>query len=308
MGYLGRRLIASLVAVWGVMTIVFFAMNLSGDPVLLFVPEGASAESIELVRQQLGYDRPIIVQYLAFLGDAITGNFGTSLVYQQPAISVALARVPATLDLAFAALAIGTALGLTFGYWATRARSPWSRRVPLYFVSLIQAMPSFYLAILAVLVFSLGLRWLPTGGSGSAAHLVLPAFCLGIFVSPGIARVFRSSLLEVQNADFVRTARAKGSREPRLAVRHIVPNALLPVVTILGMELGSMLGGAVIIETIFSWPGIGRLTIDSIYQRDYPVVLAIVTFLALVFVVVNFAIDVLYALLDPRVRVAEGRS
>lgn len=305
---IARRLLSSLIAVWGVMTLVFFAMYLQGDPVLLFVPENASEEIIEQFRRELGYDRPLIVQYFAFFADALRGDFGNSLIFQQPALTVVLAAVPATVDLAIAGLLVATVVGLAAGYASTRARNPIVRRIPLYFISIVQATPSFYLAVVAVLIFGVTLRVLPTGGSGSPLHLVMPAVCLGLFATPGIARVFRSSLLKVQSADFVRTARAKGALETRLATRHIVPNALLPVITILGMELGGMLGGAVIIETIFSWPGIGRLTIQSIFQRDYSVVLAIVTLLALAFVAINFIVDLLYIAIDPRVRVAGRRN
>jgi ABC-type dipeptide/oligopeptide/nickel transport system permease component len=305
--YLARRLGVALIAVWGVVSIVFVALHLSGDPVLLMVEPGTPLSEIARIQHNLGFDRPLILQYLSFLGNAVTGSFPDSLQYQRPALDVVLERLPATLLLAVSALILAIPLGGLVGYFSALGRNSAVRRIPMSFVVILQAVPNFYLAMVLVLVFAVQLRAVPTGGYGRLDNLILPAVALAAHATPPIARVFRASLIQVAGEDYIRTAHAKGVRRWRVMYRHVVSNALLPVVTVIGLEAGSLLGGAVIVESIFSWPGVGQLAISALLNRDYPVILADVTFLALVFVTLNFVVDVLYAYLDPRVRLAGER-
>lgn len=305
--YLIRRVLISLVAVLGVVTLVFVATRATGDPVLMMLPENSPPDVVEHFRRLMGYDQPIYVQYGQFLMQAVTGSYPDSIVYQRPALEVLAGRAGYTVNLAVAGFLIAAAAGLPLGYLAARGTRRWSRNVSLWVVNVLQATPSFYLAIIAVLVFSVSLGWFPTGKATSWTSLVLPALALGLHAAPPIARVFRNSLVKVSGEDFVDMARAKGVGRRRIAFEHVIPNALLPVLTVLGMELGVMLGGTVLIETVFSWPGLGQLSIESINRRDYPVLMSIVTMLAMVFVAINLIIDLAYAWLDPRVRVAGRR-
>lgn len=305
--FLTKRLVSALIAIWGVVTIVFVALHLSGDPVLLMVEPGTPLAEIDRIRHNLGFDRPLPVQYVSFLSDALTGSFPDSLQYQRPALDVVLERLPATLLLTVSALVIAVPVGGVVGYFSALGRNAAVRRLPMSFVVILQAVPNFYLAMVLVLVFAVQLRVVPTGGYGQLVNLILPAVALAAHATPTIARVFRSSLIQVAGEDYVRTAHAKGLRQWRVMYRHVVSNALLPVVTVIGLEAGSLLGGAVIVESIFSWPGVGQLAIGALLNRDYPVILADVTFLALVFVALNFLVDALYAAIDPRVRLAAER-
>lgn len=306
--YLGWRLIAAVLVVVLVTTASFIGLHLAGgDPVLLLVPAGASPEIIENTRRVLGFDQPLGVQYFTFLTQAMTGNFPNSLVTNQPALEAVFGRLPATLDLALAATAVGVVTGLALGFLSVVPKSNFVRSITTATVSLLQATPTFFLAILSVLLFAVHLRLLPTGGSGSPAHLVLPAVMLGISsIAPSIARIFRGSLVEVRSEDFIFALTARGIARPRILGRHVLPNSSLPLITVLGMEFGALLGGTVIIEQIFSWPGVGRLILDSIFLKDFPVVLAGVVFLSASLALINIIIDVLYTVIDPRVRLTGG--
>lgn len=302
--YVLSRLRDALIAVWGVLTVVFVVLRLSGDPVILLLPVGATPQQAQELRHELGLDRPLPVQYWEFLRRVVRGDFATSLRAGRPALSLVLDRLPATGRLALGALVLACLLGGTAGILAAAYRGTFVELAAMGTALLGQAMPVFWLGILLILVFGVQLRWLPAGGSETGRHMVLPMVTLAAYSSASIARLLRSSLLEVLNQDYVRTARSKGLAGWVVLLRHAVPNALLPVVTILGLQAGTLLGGSVITETIFAWPGVGRLAIQAIQNRDFPVVQAAVTVVAVTFVLINLVVDLLYAYIDPRVRFA----
>jgi peptide/nickel transport system permease protein len=304
-GYVLLRLGEALVAVWGVLTIVFVVLRLSGDPTLLLLPVGATPAQVAEFRHELGFDRPLLVQYTAFLERAVRGDFAVSLRSGQPALALVLERLPATAVLALGALGIAALAGGAAGLLAAAHRGRAVELVVMGGALLGQAMPVFWLGVLLILVFGVQLHWLPTGGSGDLRHAILPVTTLAAYSSASIARLFRSSLLDVLQQDYIRTARGKGAAPRAVLLRHAARNALLPVVTIVGLQAGTLLGGSVITETIFAWPGVGRLAIQAIQNRDFPVVQAAVTTVAVTFVLVNLGVDLLYSAIDPRVRVAD---
>lgn len=300
--YVVRRLAQTVLVLLGVTALSFGTLFLSGDPTILMVPETFNAQQVEAFRHQLGFDRPWYVQYGDFLWKAVRGDFGVSLRQQQPTISLITQRLPATIELAVAALVIALCIGLPLGVLAAIRRGTiWDSLLMLG--GLVgQSLPVFWLGLLLIMVFSVKLGWFPVSGIGGVKHLVLPAVTLGLFSTAYLARMARSSMLEVLGRDYVRTARAKGLRQRSVVVQHALRNALIPLVTVIGLQIGALLGGAVITETIFAWPGVGRLTIQAIQGKDLPLVQACVTFLAIIFVFVNLVVDLLYTRLDPRIR------
>src|SRR5262245_24065851 len=301
-GFLGPRLFRALVALWLVSTVVFVVMRLSGDPVPLLVPPDAPLSEYERVAKDLGLDRPLPVQYAVFIGNVLRGDFGRSIHFRQPAWRVVMGYVPATAELALAAFGLALVVAVPVGLLSAVKRNSPLDHTTMGVALVGQSAPTFFLGILFILLFSLKANWFPTSGRGGWSHLVLPALTLGAFAMASIARLTRSAVLEVLRQDYVRTARAKGVPELAVVVKHTLKNAALPVVTITALQFGTLLGGAVVTETVFAWPGIGRLAIQSIYNRDYPVVQCTVFLSALVFIVVNFAVEVIYGVLDPRVR------
>ncbi len=303
---LGRMLLSRLgramLTVWLVVTAVFVVLRSTGDPVRLLLPEDAPLEQVEALRRELGLDRPIPVQYLRFWSRAISGDLGESLRFHQPASELVLARLWPTAQLGLVAFLLSAVSGLTLGVVTALSRGTAFDRVIMAAMSLLQASPSFFIGIVLILFVSVRLGWLPSSGSGSPRHLILPAVTVALITMASLARLVRSALLEVLRADYVRTARAKGLAEHAVVVRHALRNASLPVVTVLGLELAALLTGTVVVETVFAWPGIGRLAVEAVAVRDYPVVQAVVLVVTIVFVVINFAVDVSYILLDPRVR------
>ena len=302
--FLVRRLVRTIVVLWGVTTIVFVVTRLSGDPIALIVPPEAPRAEIERVRAQFGFDRPLPVQYGIFIRRAVVGDFGQSIRQRQPAMRLALDRLPATLQLAawsfLFAVVVGVPLGIIAG---VRPRSLWDN-VTMTVAVVGQAVPTFYLGILLIIFVAVRLGWLPVGGRGDWKTLVLPVVTLGTYAMASIARLTRSAMLEVMSQDYVRTARAKGLSEWAVTLRHGFRNALIPIVTIMGLQFGTLLGGAVVTETIFAWPGLGLLAINGIGSRDYPVVQAAVFLAAVSFVIINLVVDLLYSQLDPRIRYA----
>ena len=300
--FLTYRLFRTLLALWLVSTVVFVVMRLSGDPVPLLLPPDAPVAEMERVRHDLGLDRPLPVQYAVFVGNVLRGDFGRSIHFRQPAMAVALSYLPATLELGVAAFLIAVLVALPVGVLSAIRRNSPLDHAAMGLALIGQSAPTFFLGILFILVFSLWLDLFPTSGRGEWRHLVLPALTLGAFAMASIARITRSAVLEVQRADFVRTARAKGLGEFVVVAKHTLRNAALPILTITGLQFGTLLGGAVVTETVFSWPGMGRLAIQSIYNRDYPVVQSTVFIAAVLFIVINLALDALYGVLDPRTR------
>jgi ABC-type dipeptide/oligopeptide/nickel transport system permease component len=300
--YLLRRLLRTIIVLWGVSTIVFFVTRLSGDPITLLLPADAPREEVERVRSQFGLDQALPVQYGVFLRRAVVGDFGQSIRQRQPAMRLALDRMPATLQLAVLSFLFAALLGVPLGIVAgVRPRSAFDN-VTMTFALVGQAVPTFYLGILLILFFAVRLGWLPVGGRGDWQTLVLPVVTLGTYALASIARLTRSTMLDVMGQDYIRTARAKGLAGWLVVLRHGFRNALIPVVTIMGLQFGTLLGGAVVTETIFSWPGLGLLAINGIRNRDYPVVQAAVFLAAVAFVVINLLVDLLYSQLDPRIR------
>jgi ABC-type dipeptide/oligopeptide/nickel transport system permease component len=297
-----RRLGRAIFALWGISTIVFVVLRLSGDPAMLLLPQEASVEDVMRLRHDLGLDDPLLLQYLTFLGNSVVGNFGESLRHREPAMALVRSHLWATLELSFAAFCVAAVVAVPLGVLA----AVWPRSLcdqAVMTLTLIgQSAPTFWIGIMLILGFGLELRWFPIGGRGTFAHLVMPALTLGAFAMASIARLTRSAMLDVLRLDYINTARAKGLSNGRVIWKHALKNAAIPVVTIMGLQFGALLSGAVVTETVFSWPGIGRLAIQGIYNRDYPVVQASVFIAAAFFVMINFAVDLLYTLLDPRIR------
>ena len=300
--YIARRILLGALTLWAASTLAFALTFLSGDPASLMIGDHWTAEQIAGFREYMGFDRPFYVQYLEYLGRLAQGDFGRSVRQQAPVTELILERLPATATLAGAALLIIIAVALPVGIVSALRRNSWLDAMVMSGTIFAQSMPTFWLGTILILVFGVALRWLPVSGAGDFQHLILPAVTLATFSAARNARMVRSSMLDVLGHDYLRTARAKGLREGTVVARHALRNALMPVVTLLGLEVGSLLAGALVTETVFAWPGIGRLTVDSIYARDYPVVQGVVTFSALIFVVVNLAVDLGYGWLDPRIR------
>jgi ABC-type dipeptide/oligopeptide/nickel transport system permease component len=301
-GFLAYRLFRTLVALWLVSTVVFVVMRLSGDPVPLLLPPDAPIAEMERVRRDLGLDRPLPVQYGVFLANVVRGDFGRSIHFRQPAMDVARSYLHATFELGLVAFAIALAVAFPIGVLSAVRRNSLLDHATMALALVGQSAPTFFIGILLILVLALRLDLFPTSGRGDWRHLVLPALTLGAFTMASIARITRSAVLEVLRADFVRTARAKGVAELWVVAKHTLRNAALPILTITGLQFGTLLGGAVVTETVFAWPGIGRLAIQSIYNRDYPVVQSTVFIAAVLFIAINLVLDVLYGVLDPRAR------
>jgi peptide/nickel transport system permease protein len=300
--FLARRLAQSLLVLLGVSFIVFFILYLTGDPALVLLPPDSSEEDVQKFRQAMGFNDPFIVQYGRFLVGALHGNFGQSVRHGEPAFNLVVERMPATFELSGAALLVALCLAIPAGIVSAVKRNTILDYISTVVALLGQSMPTFWLGIMLILLFSVQLQWLPSSGRGDFRHLVLPAITLGLFTTARITRLTRSGMLEVLSQDYIRTARAKGVSDPPVVWKHALKNAAIPIVTIVGIELGTLLGGSVITETIFAWPGVGRLSVQAIYNRDYPVVQAAVFLLATTFVLVNVVVDVLYTYLDPRIR------
>ncbi|CAA9582501.1 MAG: ABC transporter, permease protein 1 (cluster 5, nickel/peptides/opines) [uncultured Truepera sp.] len=320
--YILKRIVQSVGVILGVTLITFLALHMGGDPTYLYVSERASAEEIAATRATLGFDRPLHVQYLSFLGGLVRGDLGNSLSYRTPALQVVLERFPATLELTLFAMLIAILFSIPLGVVSSLKRGTPVDGSIMMVAMFGQSIPSFWLGIMLILFVGLGLGWLPISGhvpilaplfQGDLAtawanfpravpYLVMPAVSISLFSLSRNARLVRSSMLEVLSQDYVRTARAKGIPPYGVVVRHALRNAWMPVVTMLGLEFGFLLSGVVVVETIFSWPGVGRLVFNAINQRDIPLVQAAVILFSLLFVGLNLLVDLLYARLDPRVR------
>jgi ABC-type dipeptide/oligopeptide/nickel transport system permease component len=300
--YLVRRFLQSLLVLLGVSFVVFGILYLTGDPALVLMPPDATIEDIAKFREQMGFNDPFLVQYGRFLSGALRGDFGQSVRHGEPAFALVMERMPATFELSGAALLVALSLAIPAGIVSAVRRNSLVDYVSTVVALLGQSMPTFWLGIMLILLFSVQLNVLPSSGRGGWQHMLLPAVTLGLFTTARITRLTRSGMLEVLNQDYIRTARAKGVANPPVVWKHALKNAAIPIVTIVGLELGTLLGGSVITETIFAWPGVGRLSVQAIYNRDYPVVQAAVFMLSATFVLVNLVVDMLYTYLDPRIR------
>jgi len=302
-GYVVRRLIQAVGVVVGVSVFIFCLVRLlPGDPARMMLPESASAEQVQAMRRSLGLDQPIPVQYVIFASQAVRGDLGRSLFYGAPATEVVLGHLPATLQLAGFSLSFALLVAVPVGVLsAVRRDSIWDF-LAIGLALAGQSMPAFWLGLTLILVFAVLLGVLPAAGSGSLAHLILPGITLGAYLMALVTRLVRSGLLDVLNEDYVRTARAKGLGAWAVTYGHALRNVLIPLITVVGLQLGSLLGGAVITETVFAWPGVGTVLFTAINARDYPLIQASVLLLSIFFVLINLAVDLLYAYVDPRIR------
>jgi ABC-type dipeptide/oligopeptide/nickel transport system permease component len=302
MAYLLRRLLLMPVPLLIVVTFVFVVLRLTGDPVAIYLGQDATPEQEALLRAELGLDQPVPVQFLHFLGDLLQGDFGTSIQHRAPAMGVVAERLPATLEL----VALGLCFALALGVLGGIAAAVWRDRLPDFVLTALavtgQSMPSFWLGILLIQLFALELEWLPTSGREDWQSAILPTATLAVFLLPSFVLVTRAAVLETMREQFLATARARGVGPARALFRHVLPNALNPVLSLVGLQLGRLMGGAVVTETVFAWPGVGRLMVTAIFQRDVPVVIAGVLVVALTIVLANLLVDLLQAVVDPRIR------
>ena len=300
--HLAARFGQAVIATFGVLTIVFFIMRLSGDPTLLLVPEGASLEQIAQLRHQLGFDRPLLVQYGAYLADLARLDLGESLVQRAPVAGIVAERIPYTVALAGGALLVALGVGIPAGIAMAVWRGSIIERALAAFVLTGQSLPTFWSGILMILFFGVTLGWLPTSGADSVQSLIMPSVALGALTMSTFARMTRIAVLDELSRDYVTAARARGLSLRAAVARHVLRNAAIPVVTIAALEVGNLLAGAVIVETVFAWPGIGQLAIQSIGSRDFLVVQTVVLFVSSVYVAMNLLADIAYAVIDPRIR------
>jgi peptide/nickel transport system permease protein len=302
--YAAGRLLQAVIAIFGVLTIVFIVMHLSGDPTLLLVPQGASTEMIKELRHQLGFDQPLWVQYLQYLEGLAHLDFGMSVVQRVPAIDIVASRLPYTIMLAAGALVVAIGVGIPAGILMATRRGGLLEKVLTAIVITGQSVPTFLSGILLIFLFAVTLRWLPASGVGGFSALIMPSVALGALSMSTFARMARISVLDELGKDYVRAGRARGLSLGAVVVRHVLRNASIPVITIAALEIGNLLAGAVIIETVFAWPGIGQLAIQSIQSRDFLVVQVIVLLISFVYVLTSVLADFVYALVDPRIRLA----
>ena len=300
--YIVRRLGHLLLVLLGASTLSFLLLFLAGDPTHLLLPLDAPPEIRETFRKEYGFDQPLHVQYGRFLIRLAQGDLGRSLRHRQGALDLIIERAPATLQLAGAGILFAILIALPAGILAAVTRGTFTETGVMVLALLGQSIPVFWLGLALIIIFGVELRWLPISGTGTLAHLIMPTIAVGTFTAASIARLTRSSILEQLSQDYTRTARSKGVGERRVLWRHILRNAAIPVVTIIGLQLGQLLSGALITETIFAWPGIGRLVFNAVLQGDYPVVQATVIAFAVIFGLVNLLVDLTYAMLDPRIR------
>lgn len=282
-------------------TFVFIVLRASGDPAQMMLSDEASPQAIEAFRARWGLDGSYLEQYITYLSAVLQGDFGNSFRDGRPALQVVMERVPVTLQLGITALLLTLILGIPAGIMAALHRGQLVDHAAMSFTILGQSVPNFFLGIVLILIFSMTLRWLPSSGTGTVWHLIMPALTLATATAATVARFTRSSMLDVLHQPFMRTAKAKGIPHNRRVLHHALPNAAIPVVTVVGMRIGGLIGGAVTIETVFAWPGIGMLLVNSVNQRDLAVVQAVVLLIALTMVVVNLIVDLTYGWLDPRI-------
>jgi peptide/nickel transport system permease protein len=301
--YALRRLGQAALTLLGVSVLVFVVLRvLPGDPAKMLLPEGAPQSAVDELNRHLGLREPLHVQYALFIRSVIRGDFGQSFQYRAPALRVVTERLAATAQLALTAMFLTGVVGVSLGIVAAVRRGTRYDFASTLFAVLGQSLPNFWLGIMLILLFGVALRWLPTSGFESWRHLILPAVTLAAFPTALVARLTRSSMLEILGRDYIRTGRAKGLAERAVVLRHALRNAAVPVLTVLGLQIGTLLGGAVITESVFAWPGMGKLVVDAIFFRDFPVVQTVLIFSATIFVLINLLVDLLYTVIDPRIR------
>ena len=300
--YIARQLVQLVVVIIGISVLAFVILHVLGDPVLLLLPQNAGKDEFERYHRLLGLDRPLYVQYWKFFSGAVVGDFGKSWYADTPAFKLVIERMPPTIYLTFAGLFVALLISLPLGILAALKRHTWLDSLCTAVAVAGQAMPLFWLGIMLIIVFAVRLKILPASGYGTWQNFLLPSFCLGAALAPITMRLVRSGVIEVMNMEFIKTARAKGLAEPNVVVKHAFRNACIPVITVLGLQFGQLLGGAIITETVFAWPGVATLTVESIRNQDFPVVQCAVILLALVIVAVNLIVDLAVGFIDPRIR------
>jgi len=305
--FLAKRLVQAIVSVLGVTVLIFFLQRLTGDPVLLLVPETATREAIDALRSQLGFDRPIWVQFVEYMGGVLQLDFGRSIVQNVAVSDIILSRLPYTLQLAGGALVLALGIGLPLGVFMAIKRDHILSKLGMGLVLAGQSLPTFWSGLLLILLFAVTLGWLPASGARTPASLLLPALTLSLLTMATFARVARTAVLDEMSKLYVRAARAKGLPLGRVVTRHVLRNSAIPVISIAALEIANLLSGAVIVETVFAWPGLGLLTVQSIAARDFPIVQAVVLLGAMVSILLNFVADLLYSQVDPRIRLDGAR-
>jgi ABC-type dipeptide/oligopeptide/nickel transport system permease component len=300
--YILKRVILAIITLIGVSIIVFVATRLSGDVALLLAPEDATEEELQEIRVQLGLDKPIPVQYYIYVKNAFKGDFGESIRYSRPAIGVILERIPATLQLGAAGFVISFFVGILFGIVSSTRRNSWLDWLGKLFAMLGQSIPGFWLGIMLILLFGVKLGWLPTSGRGGIETMIMPVFSMAFYTIAGNMRMTRSSMLEVLDSEYIKMAKIKGNPEQVVIWKHALRNALIPVVAMAGMGLAGMVGGQVIVETVFRWPGVGSLMVDAVFNRDYALVQAGVLIISAAIVTINLLVDLSFGIIDPRIK------
>jgi peptide/nickel transport system permease protein len=300
--YAARQLVQLVVVIFGISVLAFTILHVLGDPVLLLLPQNAGKEEFERYRKLLGLDQPLYVQYWKFASKAVLGDFGKSWYADTPAFLLVIERMPPTIYLTLAGLVVALLIALPLGVLSALKRHSWIDSLCTAIAVAGQAFPLFWLGIMLIIVFAVRLKVLPASGYGTWQHFLMPSFCLGAALAPFTMRLVRSGVIEVMNMEFIKTARAKGLAEPMVVIKHAFRNACIPVITVLGLQFGQLLGGAIITETVFAWPGVATLAVESIRNQDFPVVQCAVILLALVIVTVNLIVDLAVGLIDPRIR------
>lgn len=300
--YTFKRLAIGLLCLVGVSLIIFVAMRISGDPTLLLLPDDALPEDREAMRTLLGLDLPLPVQFGVFLKDAFLGDFGDSIRWKMPAMSLVMSRLPATLQLAALAFLIAAAFGVLSGVTAARLRGTVYDSLLRFVMTLALALPVFWIGLMLIMVISVNMGLLPTSGRGTFWHMLLPAVTMALNPAAALSRLTRSAMLNVLGTDYIKLARVKGNSDRRVVWKHGLRNASIPVVTLAGIQLANMIGNTVVVETIFAWPGTGKLIIDAILARDFPVVQAAICLIAAIYIGLNLLVDLLYGVLDPQIR------
>lgn len=302
LGFIVKRFAQSVVVVFLALTVIFFLIRLSGDPTVLMVPADAPPEQYQEFRKQHGFDQPLHVQYVNFIKNSVQGDFGESIRMNTSAVGLVIDRLPATFQLATAALLLSVIMAIPIGVISAYRRNTLIDRFGVGFTVLGQAIPNFWLGLILIYIFSVSFKVLPASGGGSMIHMILPMATLAMHSVAKFARFTRSTMLDVLRKDYIRTAKASGTPTSSILMKYALKNALIPLLTLISLELGTLLGGAVIVEVVFAWPGLGRLLMDSLLNRDFPVVLAGVFFIAVIYTVINFITDMLYAYVNPQIR------
>ncbi|MFK4304791.1 MULTISPECIES: ABC transporter permease [unclassified Paenibacillus] len=301
--YVFRRFLQSLLAVLGAATIVFFIIRLSGDPARLMLPPEAGEEQVAALRESLGFNQPLWMQYVDYIKNLVTGDLGNSLYYKDSALKLVLERMPATVDLAVSAIVIAIVVGLAAGIISAYKKNSFIDYVISIWIFLTQSLPVFWIGIVLIMIFAVNLHLLPTSGNRGLASLILPAVTLAAYPIAPIARTMRASLIEVMNQSYMTTSQAQGFSKRQRILRRGLKNAFLPVVTVISLEFGVMIAGAVVTETIFSWPGVGQLIIQGVSNRDFPLVQASILVVSIIYILINFITDLIYLWIDPRIKV-----